>query len=103
MSEAEIDKQLEGFRKTDGDNSSQNVDVSHSVSGPTIDNRNQLSTPLLVTIIVALSVGLAMSMSALFLSQQAKTEARVALNHAQEERISSEVTKSLAQICLAKK
>jgi flagellar biosynthesis/type III secretory pathway M-ring protein FliF/YscJ len=75
-------------------------------SGNTVQNLtqvNQLSTPVLIALMLGLAVCIALSADALFIAQQAKTEARVALNHAEEGRIANEVNKALIQAYLPKK
>ena len=67
-----------------------------------IFNSNHLSTPVLIAIILGMSGCLAVAIDGLLIAQQAKTEARVALNHAEEGRIANEVNKALLQAHLAK-
>lgn len=92
-----------GSSATSTDTRTADSSVHNEARGAQIVQTNSLSTSALLSIMLGLAFCIGLSVVSFYIAQQAKTEARVALNHAEEERITNEVTKALTQICLSKK
>jgi hypothetical protein len=107
MSEADHLPQLLGGKSgsaTSNDTTDNGIHSHVTAPGSSqITNVNTLSTPVLIAIMAGMAACLALSLVSLFIAQQAKTEARVALNHAEEGRIANEVNKALIQAYLPPK
>lgn len=83
----QADDHLAMIAKANGKAPTDRHDVTHTqtVSGPTIDNRNQLSTWALITVLIALFVAATMGAAAIgiatnasYAAQMAEREARLA-------------------------
>lgn len=98
----QIDRQLDERHRKAADHS-QDSSIHNEARGAQIVQTNSLTTPAFLMIGFGLAFCIGISSVALFIAQQAKTEARVALNHAEEGRIKNEVNAALIQAYLPKK
>lgn len=113
MSEADDDhlvqlgKAMRGKVNGKGPHQANEQHVSVPVAGPVIDNRNQISTPALLGMLI-LSIGMSavaigVAIMAEREAQNAEREARVALNHSEENRVQNEVNKVLIETYVMRK